>query len=185
MTKKIWSRWITALLMLFLLIGCSVMTPYVIPDGQPTAFVRFKRMGDYVTYFRTINPTTCPAPTVNNLALFGWPHPGQLSEFRMIGSSDKPSADQFERMVAAGEPTLIFAGSDKAATSVYDPGYICTLGMQIIFKPDHHYEVEYELGRSACRINAWELKADGSDIRREPVMIAKSFPAKSTKDLCR
>ena len=147
--------------------------------------MRGKRGEGYYPFYRTIDRTTCPDPRSASLASFSSTFQEQLSDVRMLGSSGKPERYQFERIVAAGKPFYILAGSQKFATSVYDPGYVCTLGIGVTFKPDHHYEVEFELERSSCRVRIWELTRSGAHLQRVPEPSAYSFPARYDSHLCR
>lgn len=167
------------------LVGCATPFSYSVPEGQPRAYVRFKTMGEYYTYFWTIDRASCPDARSASLAAFSWTFQEALSDVRMLGSSGKPDKYLYERVVAADKPFYILGGSEKFATSVNDPGYVCSLGVGVTFKPEHHYEVEFALEAARCRVRVWELTQSGDDLIRLPEPSAYSFPARYPKHLCR
>jgi hypothetical protein len=142
-------------------------------------------MGSYTTFFSTIDKASCPDPGTARLAGFASTFRADLSEVRMLGSSGKPEKLLYERLVAAGKPFHILAMSEKVATSAYDPGFVCSLGVGVTFKPEHHYEVEFELAAATCRVRVWALTQSGDSILRSPEPSAYFFPARFSSHLCR
>jgi hypothetical protein len=163
-----------------LLGGCA--GTYTLKEGQPKAFVRFTTNADPTSFWHVPQPLCTESPG-NLLASFHTLSGKQLSEIRMLGSTGVAEEKIYERAVAAGEPTYILAKSEIYSTA-YNPGHRCSLGVRVLFQPDHHYEVAFDLTQSQCRVRISELVKASEGVVRTPERSARSFPARYTKDFC-
>lgn len=163
-----------------LISGCA--GTYTLKEGQPKAFVRFTTNADPTSFWEVPQPLCSESPG-NLLASFYMLKGKQLSDVRMLGSTGVPEAQVYERAVAAGEPTYILAKSEVYATA-YNPGHRCSLGVGVLFQPDHHYEVSFDLSQSQCRVRIFELVPGVDGVTKRPERSARSFPAQYTKDFC-
>jgi hypothetical protein len=173
---------LSALLAASLLLFACAGT-YTLKEGEPTALVRFKVLGDQPTYFRHVPEPLCPESTDKRLAAFIPILGEQSSEVRMIGSTGVPSRYVYERAVSAGKPLYMLASSQRFSTP-YSPGYSCSVGLRVVLEPGLQYEVIYELDQRSCTVRMWQLTQDGQEVSRSVPQDLKFFPVRSTKDFC-
>lgn len=180
------SRTLSLLCAIGTLAGCS--TPYLAPQGVPTADVRFVSETDDTTFFSTIDPAKCPGvPKSLTLGLTGRDRgriAGEEPELFMPGSTSYKREHVLERKIEAGKSFAVLAQGNV----VYYPQHtICPIGVSFVPEALAQYEVTFRWakGMTRCSVSVTKLDANGALPSASSAMVpTKSLNPWDTRTAC-